>query len=258
MKYCKDLDTDFPIGDNTDGKYKIINDKYIMDFKYEKVGDKEEFIVFVDDYEYTTSKIYLFHRILINNIIGEKGYKKIIFRTNYINLDMQLDKVFDTVIDYPQEIMMAGEFCKDCIKRKYCLEVKNGFVGDVALGELKNDAQILNTLNLVSNRIKMLETAEEQLKAKLYDRIKESNNELVLPELGVKLSRNEITKDTISYTEANKIEGIVNDLTVNMKVGEIKKIIKSDKIIASKIKFTSAPWKVQLEIKSSAKIPKLF
>jgi hypothetical protein len=255
VKYCIEFDEGIEISDNKEGKYKIIDNKYIIDVKYDKIGDKEQFVVYSEDFDYATNKLYWWQKRLINYVLS-KGFKKVIFKISYINLDIEIVKEFDSPIDYPQDVIMAGVYFKGCIKRKNCSELNNAIIGDNAVGELKNDAQLMNTLNMIQNKKKLIESIEDQLKEKLYKRIEENNNCLKLEQMGIELSRKDIDKDIIKYSIAKEIDGdkLLNDDTVTIKITKIKEILKKDKILASKIKFERAPFKKELQIDNIKKV----
>lgn len=253
MKFCSEFDEDIQIGNNTDNHVKVILDKYILNVRWETTGgdSRKVFIIYYDDMDYSTSKIFLFHRILIEYGLS-KNYKQVIFRINYVNLDLQVEKVFSEPIGYPEYILMCGEYCEKCVKRKECKELKNAYLGDIIVGTLENDAQILSTYNIISNRRKALEATEEQLKVKLYNRILENANSLLIEDMGIILSKKITEKDTITYTAAKDLE-LVNDATCIMKVGEIKKIIAKDKTLSNKIKFVKVKMKEELCIEGTKK-----
>jgi hypothetical protein len=249
VKYCIEFDGGIEIGDNKDGKYKVIDNKYIIDVKYDKVGNKEAFKIYCEDTEYNTNKWYWWQKRLTNYVL-EKGFKKVIWVITYINLDIEIVKEFDSPIDYPQDVIIAGDYCKGCIKRKECKELNNAIIGDNAVGELKNDAQLMNTLNMIQNKKKLIESIEEQLKEKLYKRIEENNNCLKLEQMGIQLSRKDIDKDSIKYSVAKEIENgkLLDDDVVTIKITKLKEKLKKDKILASKVIFERVPFKKELQI----------
>jgi hypothetical protein len=251
VKYCMEMDDIIDIGKNEDHKYKIIDNKYIIDLPYEKKGEKEQFIINYMDYDYSTNKIYWWQKKIISHVLS-KGFKKVIFNVYYENLDITIVKEFEHEIDYPKDIIMAGDYCKLCSKRKECKELNNAIIGDNAIGDIKNDAQLLNTLNMIQNKKKLIESIEEQLKLKLYDRIKDNGNKLQLVPMGIELSKKDINKDILKYSDAKNIEDgkLLNDDTVTVKVGKVKEILKKDKILASKVKFESVPFRSELQIDS--------
>jgi len=246
VKYCPDLDD----GTEVKGKdKKVILKNYILDFKYEKEGDKDKFIIFCDDYDYSTSKLYMWQKIIINYVLG-KGYKKVIFKINYVNLDLEHIKEFDKPIKYPEDRLMAGAYCQDCVNRKDCPELEEAFLGDFHMKtDNMNNEQLFNIFTLVSSRRKAVEEMEKQVKEIIYDKIEASGGTLPLTELGLELSKKEIEKDTITYEEA-RVLGLADNNTVSVRIKPIKDILKKDKILASKVKFKKAPFRTELQIKN--------
>lgn len=246
IKYCPDLDEG---GEVKDSDKKVILKKYILDVKYKKINKKDKFIIFFDNYEYSTNKIYLWQKIITNYVL-KRGYNTVIFKINYVNLDLEIEKKFSSPLLYPEERLMAGEYCKRCIYRKDCPELEETFLGDFYFKtEDMNDAQLFNIFTLINTRKRAIEASEKQVKEILYDKIEKNGGELVLPEIGVKLSRKKIEKDSITFLEAQAL-GVADNDTVNMKISAIKSKLKKDKILASKIKFKKVPFRTELVLEN--------
>ena len=246
VKYCCDLDE----GKEFAKEEKVILEKYVLDMKYEKVGGKDKFIIYYEDTDYNTSKFYLWQRIIINYVLS-KGYKEVVFKINYVNLDIEKEKVFDKPVEYPDEKLLAGAYCHNCIKRKECSELKEAYLGNMHFEVDKGKPeQIFSALTMIQSRRKAMEETESQIKEILYEKIDNApNKELPFPSMGIALSKKETLKDTLSYTEALKL-GLVSDDTVNVLISMIKAKLKKDKILASKVKFSRAPFKTELDIKN--------
>lgn len=249
IKYCPDLDEGYEMKDNKDKKIKLIEKKYIIDVKYEKIGKKEVFIVYCDDYDYSTSKVYLWQRKLTNYVLG-KGYKKIIFKINYVNLDLEHQLEFSKPIKYPEDRLLAGEYCKKCVNRKDCPELEEAFLGDFHMKtDTMNDEQLFNIYTLASSRKKAITEMEKQVKDIIYNKIDEKGGALILQKLGLALEKKKIEKDTITYEEARAL-GLADNDTVSVKIKPIKDKMKEDKILASKVKFKKEPFRTELLLKN--------
>jgi len=253
VKYCAELDEGLNIGDNKDGHAKIMLDKYVLDFEreigYDKDGNKEKLTVFYKDYDHTTSRFYLWQKLLVNWLL-DKGYKVVVFQTDYVNLDLQTSRSYTEKLQYPEERLMSGVYCQTCVKRNTCEELKEAYLGSMHFEIDKgNITQFYNAYTLISTRRKAIEETEKQMKDILYKRIDDNKGVLPLPLLGIKLFKKEIEKDVMTYSEARSA-GLANDKTCTVKVGEIKEELKKNKILASKIKFTKVPFRTELDIKN--------
>jgi hypothetical protein len=242
MRYCIEYETD-EIKQDSD---KIIN-RFINDLKYDKGNDLDCFTVYCKDDEYSLDKMYLWQKIITNYVLKEKKYKKVKFVINYTNLDMEIAKEYDSEILYPMDNVLCGQYCTKCIKRKECKELSNTFMTDIVYPEIKNDAQLYGTLGIVQSKKKALELVEDEIKDKLYEKIAQNNGKLKIKEFGIQLERKEIEKDTLTYSEALKLD-LVDDNTVTVKVGEIKKKIKSNKTNIATIPFVKTPFRKELVV----------
>lgn len=249
VRHCGEMEQGIDIGDNSEGNIKVILEKYILDFKYEKSEDMSKFTIWWTDYDYSTKHLYLWQRIIINYII-DKGYKSVVFLISYPNIDLvDFIKEFTAKIDYPSDSLLAGNQCDKCIKRKECPELQNTYFGKHAFGEMKTDSQLFNTYNEVVSRRKALEKTEEGMKELLYNKILKANNRLELKEFGIYLTKKETPKDTLDFKTAQE-NGLINEDTVTIKITAVKEILKKDKLLASKVKLVKAPFKNELDIKN--------
>lgn len=251
VKYCVELDEGLDIGDNKDGKIKIMLDKYVLDFDrqivYDNTGNKEKLIVRYQDYDYTTSRFYVWQKLLVNWLIS-KGYRAVVFETDYVNLDVQTVRTYTEPLQYPEERLMAGVYCEKCVKRNECEELKETYLGNMHFEMNKgNMTQLFNAYTLISTRRKAIEETEKQMKDILYEQIDAHQGVLPLASLGIKLKKKEITKDTMTYTEALNA-GLADDKSCTVKISDIKAKLKNNKLLASKIKFTEVPFRTELEI----------
>lgn len=248
LKYCCEYDSGVEIGKNVqeERKFNIIGD-CIVDVLYEKVD--KDIIVSFDEYDYNTNKIYLWQKILVNWLIGDKGYKKVIFKTNYINLNYEQEKSFETVIQYPIEQIVAGAYCSKCIKNKECKELKNVLFGNFDTSDIKNNSQLYNTYLMFGQRKSVLEAIEKELKGKLDTELDKGNGSLFLEEINATLVRNQKTKDSLKYSDIKHIPEMLNDDILSVMTTETKKLLKSNKILASKITFKKVPWQTSWELK---------
>lgn len=253
IKYCPELDEGLNIGDNTDGHVKVMLDKYVLDFEREIVcdeaGNKEKLIVIYKDYDHTTSRFYLWQKLLVNWLI-EKGYKAVVFQTDYVNIDVQTTRAYTDKLQYPEERLMSGVYCQTCIKREECPELKEAYLGSMHFEIDKGDiTQLFNAYTLISTRRKAIEETEKQMKDIIYERIDGNQGVIVMPKLGIKLLKKEINKDTLTYGEVRSL-GLADDSTCSVRITAVKDKLKKDKILASKVKFTVVPFRTELEIKN--------
>jgi hypothetical protein len=252
MLFCNEFEDNKEIGNNVDKHIEII-DRFINDIDCDKGnGDKELFIVKCKDNEYSTSRIYLWQRILIDYVIGKNGYNKIKFIIDYVNLEIEVIKEFDCVINYPEYRMLSGEYCKKCIKKDTCKELKDTFMMDLVYPEIANDDQLYSTLGVVQSKKNALDLVEKEIKERLYEKIKLNGGVLPLYILGIKLEKKEIQKDTLTYTEAKRLD-IANDETVSVRVTKVKDQLKEKHINISTIPFKKEPFKTEIMVNNLKK-----
>jgi len=247
LRYCIGFDSGIEIGNNSDGKIQTMLGRYILDFKYEKKEDKSEFIVKTVDYEYSVGKIYLWHKILIDYVLA-KGYGKVIFLTDYPNLDLvEVRKEFGASIGYPEDNLLAGEYCKDCIKRKNCSELHDTYFMEHEYGKAENDSMLFNTYILINSRCKTLLETAKGIKEILYAKIDKAGNCLALPEMNIQLSKKQIDKDTIDFDEAKEL-GLLTPETTTIKITAVKEAMEKDGVLKAKVHFIKVPFKTELQI----------
>ncbi len=238
VKYCAEIEN----GCEPKEDSKII-DKYICDMTIDMV-DK---VVKITAHEcgYDINKIYLWHKIFVNEML-KRGCEKVIVETIYDNMDGYVClKEYTEPLKFPNDIVVSGEYCKNCVKRTDCAEVKNTVSGILDIGSITNDAQLYQTYMMFGSRKKMIEEIEKELKKKLAEHMEENKGTLAMPEIGSELVEVKKEKDLIKYSAAKDIAEIMNDDCVTMKVTEIKKVIKNNAELSKKVKFQKVPFQTE-------------
>jgi hypothetical protein len=207
-KYCKDFNSNVSFLD-----YKIEGNRII----YEDSG-------------YSLYTIYQWQQELINKMLDNN--KEVILEIHYVNIDFVKELIFKTDIEIFEGRNCSIQ-CNSCLNRKDCEQYKNVIESETKIA-WENDDQLYNTYVLVNGKADYLKGLADDLRASLNARIEESQNNLELEKLGLKLSINQIKKDAYPFEDLAK-DNLLNEKTVNEKIGEIKKLIKGNSTLEKKL-----------------------
>ena len=249
VKYCIEIENGAEPYETS-----IIIDKYICDMGISmgdiNSGDKAVKVT-IHEWGYDVGKIYLWHKILVNEML-KKGYEKVIVETIYDSMEeFVYTKEYTEPIKFPADIVVSGDYCKNCVKRVECTEVKNTVSGILDIGSITSDAQLYQTYMMFGSRKNMIEDIEKELKKKLSEHMVEAKGIIVMPEIGAELVEKKTEKDSIKYSEAKDISEIMNDDCVSMKVTEIKKKIKGNVELSKKISFKKVPFQTSWDLRTT-------
>jgi hypothetical protein len=211
----------------------MIEKRYCKDFnsnvsflEYKVEGNR----IIYEDSGYSFYIIYQWQQELINKMLDE--FKEVILEIHYINIDFVKELVFKSDIDIYNGRNCSTQ-CNSCLNRKDCIEYSNALESDTKMA-WKNNEQLYNAYILVNGKASYLQGLADELRENINKKIEESNNKLKLDELGLTLSINQTKKDAYPIDDLIK-DKLLNDKTISLKIGEIKKLIKGNKEFEKKL-----------------------